>query len=61
MAKVKKRPKRKRIGIFIYVSENLKRRLRAAAAIAGCTLSGYVLVPARERLEADEARRRKAR
>ena len=57
----KKRPrKRKRSGIFIYCSEDLKRKLRAAAALAGCTLSGYVLVPARERLEADEARARKS-
>jgi uncharacterized protein (DUF1778 family) len=54
--KKKRTAQRKRSGIFIYCSEDLKRRLRSAAALAGSTLSGYVLVPARQRLEADEAK-----
>jgi predicted DNA-binding protein len=47
--------KRKRTGIFIYCSEDLKQRLHRVRRFTGRTLSGYVMHAVMPRLEADEA------
>lgn len=49
---------RKRHGIFIYCSPDIKERLKAVATLQGRTLSGYVLYHITHQLKKDEAIRR---
>jgi hypothetical protein len=55
----KKKPKRKRTGIFIYCSAELKLRIDRARQFTGRTISGYVLQCVQPQLMADEAEMRR--
>lgn len=46
--------KKKRCGVFIYCTEEIKKRLKVAAAKKGVTLSGYVMSAALGNLKRDE-------
>lgn len=50
--------KKKRCGVFIYCTEEIKKRLKIAAAKKGETLSGYVMSAAIGNLKRDETRAR---
>ncbi len=52
---LKPKRRRKRTGIFIYCSDELKRRINAARKYTHRTISGYVLQCTILQLERDEA------
>jgi hypothetical protein len=54
MDKKRKRSRRKRTGIFIYCTEELKNRIDRARRFTSRTISGYVMNAVLPRLEADE-------
>ncbi len=48
--------RRKRTGIFIYCSEEMKKRIDKARRFTNRTISGYVLDATLRKLESDELR-----
>ncbi|WP_041855787.1 hypothetical protein [Candidatus Korobacter versatilis] len=54
MPKKKSTPKKKRTGIFIYCSDEFRKRLNRVRSATGRTISGYMMHAALKEIEADE-------
>jgi uncharacterized protein (DUF1778 family) len=55
MKKKAKIQRRKRTGIFVYCTEDMKKRIDKARRFTNRTISGYVLNATLRQLEADES------